>query len=552
MAAMQTPSQCLEGFGPSIYPDRSDPCKICYTEISAHEQSLTHVRDPCYTAFHAECLAEWLPHAADVSNESNETGKKDPSCPNCRLGLGITDLPQRHANDNDWEMHIDARHETLELAPNPHPVESLDELRDIVGDEAFTRQPLADRRLPRPIRFDEIPIPAAAPVAGSTQESDAFAEFTWLGESNNAIPSTGDPRQDILSLFTPAELAVTHTTPSAREVPAIPPAAVRDLLHNNLRSLGISHYEAYHFSLPSLTETTFYIPIHPIIAPLRSLSHLRSVLRRDRAFHDPTFTGRWLRPAVHSTQQVVEGTIFDQFMDGPGVINDVVRHLPDEIELEGWALYLSSSIDGSGLLYAVPVVSACFSPASTPTQEAYHTDSEFEEGEIVTGLLCDGGVVDTREYWSPDLTPTQRDHLYGSHTDIFRQHEIEIALYDRIFEAEVLRLDRDGIAFAPPRNGEEERETQLDSFNAAADRFRVAADEFNAAAAQFNAHSRQVAEERRRDAQLLVDFVTAATRQLVRRQPEEIVAMEGEYDEPLTPTSAALVAALAPYGSRAA
>ena len=333
MAETQIPSQCLASFGPSIYSDRSDPCKICFTEISADEQSLTHVRDPCYTAFHAECLAEWLPHAADVSNEFSMTGKKDPSCPNCRLGLGDTDLPQRN-HDDDWEMHFDPRHEAFELAPNAYPVESLDELRDIVGDEAFTRQPLAARRLPRPIRYDEIPIPAPAPVTASTQEPESFTGFPWLAESNNAIPSTGDPRQDRLSLFTPAELAGTTASSSVREMPVIPPAAVRDLLHNNLRSLGISHYEAYYFPLPSLTETTFYIPIHPTIAPLRSLTHLRSVLRQDRAFHDPTFTGRWLRPAVHSTQQIREGTVVDESIrcvpgvDGQDVMDDVTVSLP--------------------------------------------------------------------------------------------------------------------------------------------------------------------------------------------------------------------------------
>ena len=210
---------------------------------------------------------------------------------------------------------------------------------------------------------------------------------------------------------------------------------------------------------------------------------------------------------------------------------------------------------GTGLLYAVPVVSACVQ-SSQYTHPIIRTalTTEFRGRRDHHGTSC---VMKEwsklREYWSPELTLTQRDHrLRHLRPRSFRQHEIELALYDRVFEAEVLRLDRDGNAFAPPPNGEEERETRLDRFNAAADRFRVAADAFNAAAAHFNAHSQQVTEERERDAQLSVDFVTAATRQLVPREPEEVVNMEGEWDEPLTPTSAALVAALAPYASGAA
>ena len=520
MAGTQIPSQCLAGFGPSTYPDRADQCKICYTEISAEEQSLTHVRDPCYTAFHAECLAEWLPHAADVSDALNGTGRKEPSCPNCRASLGLTDIPQRSANAADSRV----------LAPRAYHVQSLDELRDIVGDEAFTSQSLADRRLPRPIRFDEVRIDQPAPVAAiatvSTQQAEAFAGFPWTAESANAIPSTGDPRLDILELFPPTAPTGTQPTLNVREDPTPTPAAVRDLLHNNLRSLGISHYEAYYFPIPDYMETTFYIPIHASIAPLHSLTHLRSVLRQDRAFHDPTFTGRWLRPAVHSTQQIHEVVSQQRMGDGLDVMGDVTVSLPRDMALEGWALYLPSSIDRYGLLYAVPMVSASFSPASTPTQSTYSADEDLEEGEIITGFLCDEGVVDTREYWSPELTLTQRDHLYGSQTDAFRQHEIELALYDRVFEAEVLRLDRDGNAFARQASNDAERERRTDNFHATADRFQVAADEFNAAVVQFQAHQAQVIEERERDAQLLVDFVTTATRQLAPRELEDVVSME--------------------------
>ncbi len=516
MAALQIPSRCLAGLGPSLFANRIDSCKICQTEISSDEMSLTHLLDPCYTAFHAACLTEWFksPIAWNALDTFNSTGKKEPSCPNCRGSLGEVDTPPRDHDGNEREMHIDVRHETFVLQPHAYPIQSLDELREIVGDFEFTRQPLADRRLPRPIRYDEIPIeqrnPAPALATGINQQADAAADFPWLVDSTNSIPSTGDPREDILSLFPPAE-SVIQTVSSVLNPP--PSAiAVRDLLHNNLRSLGITNYEAYHFSAPSLIDTTFYIPIHATIAPLRSLTHLRSILLQDRAFHDPTFTGRWLRPTVYSTLQIREVVGMQRARDGLNMINDVMLQLPDEMELEGWALYLPSSIDRYGLLYAVPVVSTFFSPASTPTSEASLTDSEYEEGEIVTGLLCDGGVVDMTQYWPPVLTPTERSHLYGFEVDASHQHEMEVALYDRAFEMEVLNLRSGGDG---------------------------------------NDSLPQMTEEDEEAARLLQEFsVTAA--QFIPQEPVEIVRMEDEYDEPLTPSSAALVAALAPYESGAA
>ena len=440
-AELQVPTRCVDGFGIHL---RNDPCKICYGEISETDRSLTHVEDPCYTTFHFDCLQEWLPHAAHVPDPITNTGKKEPSCPNCRGSLGETNLAPPDDMDVDSE-HLDAWPDHFVLAPHAHPVQSLDELRDIVGDEAFTQIPLVERRLPRPIPYYEIPVEQPAPVVlpqlttAAIQQADPMADFPWLVESTNAIPTTtGNPQEDFRNLF-PYDLVMAgapqHPNSSLRttQTPTPDQATVHTLLNRNLFSLGITHYEAYYFPLPSLINTTFYIPMRATIRPVPSLARFREEMQSNRAFHDPTMTGRFLRPAVHTTEQIQEALHIQNDEAGLEVISNVILNLPYDLELEGWAVYMPSSIDRFGLLYAIPYVSA------SNESDSGESASGQELGEIIHGLLVDEDMVDTTQYWPPTLSATQRRHFYGD-VDEWRQHEIEIAQYDRVFEEWVLGI----------------------------------------------------------------------------------------------------------------
>ena len=439
MSTFQVPRKCQAGYGQSLHPDRHGPCKICYLDIALDEHSITHVQEPCYTAFHAECLTSWLPYAGHV--EDDDTGLfssfKQPSCPNCRGSLGETNIPQYDDDDaeDDDETEINVDDRPLGLTPYAWPVSSLDQIRDTVGDYIFTDVPLAEARYDRPVRFDEIVIsqdePTPPVVINDTRQADVLADL--VQEEGNFIPS--DPSIDILYLFPDEQrrtpLQTRRQTPqhpygttAGRPNPP-PPSIVTDMIQTNLNSHGVTHYEAFSFSVHPHGLTTFYLPLSTFIEPLPSITALRTRISNARQFHDPTFTGRWLRsPTVYTPYEV------DRFLaNQPDAATTVIPSMNEDVSMEGWAMYLPSSISQRGLIYAVPVV-------SFTNTHSISSLSEIEEGEIVTGLLQADGNVDTTAYWAPERSPADQMRTYGAEIDRWRRLEIELAAYDRVFEME--------------------------------------------------------------------------------------------------------------------
>jgi Ring finger domain len=427
------PSRCLSGFGPSPFPQRTDRCKICQDDIERDQASLTHNESPCFTVFHADCLLSWLPFASHVPG-TTDTGMKEPSCPNCRGSLGESDLPISDSDDDD-EDDTEQRYNIV-LPSFAYPIESLDELRRLVGDDEFSLRPLSARRFPRPIHYSDIPVEqvqAAPLVTAEMQAADAGADFPHLQEQGNFIPS--DPRVDIQSIFPVA---------AQREFGPLPADAVNNFFRANHRSNGVTHYEVFYFCIPGFVNTCFYLPMNPEIHFLPSLNALRERIHARRAFYDPEHPGRWLRnPVIHDPVTIRMALDAGRDTEGIQAMEDVRRTLfetPNNIDiiaLEGYALWLPSDISQHGIVYAVPRILI----------------AGPEEGEVISAFLLDNHGVDTNLYWSPFQPCTEEDHdellhELGSEDDVRRHEDVEVILYDRPFEREMLTF---GNPTAPPR-----------------------------------------------------------------------------------------------------
>lgn len=398
---MRSPKYLLPSSGPFSHPRRpAEPCKICHVAIESEETALTHTLSPCHTSFHAECLLEWLPYAS-ITPLEHDVGK-GPSCPNCRQALG------KCSTTAGEQVEFD----TVSNLPGfAHPVENIDEIRAIVGNEVFVRRRLADRRFAVPVSSNEIPV--ENPDADSLADDDVVSQRydgedgildLWQELNAYRVP---DARQEIGRLMD-ASISVSNTdtaVPYSHNKP-IPASAVYDLLDAFHVTKGVTHYTAYTFPESEYSNTTFYVPIYPWF----------NVMQWYVGYEDRIWAGRWLRgPLIHSLEEaravVRRYGQFDAELDLGEIVDSVNR--TEQLTIEGFAFWVPSDVcddNGRGKVYAVPWVSMDVS--DLPRRD---------EGEIVCGFFRNDSLsheVDEntfdRRYWVLYFDEHLHNHELGT------------------------------------------------------------------------------------------------------------------------------------------
>ena len=307
-------------------------CPICQSDL-ANDWSITH--KACHQSFCADCLLTWVSHS--------QTDHAAATCPLCRSSLGFL-------KDN--------------IPMKTYIVNSLDELRSVVGDEIFLCRGLASHVQEAPVACEDIDLDNVDP--------ESVKEFNVVEHVRNVL-NQADKEGRQLNLWSSdaleSELAGFEITAAfegqdqaidlalrnrwvinqlhIRQQQAASEEASRLLFKLN-GSCGIRYLEAWQFAEFD-TQTTFYIPILPALRVLGSITQLRTLIAARQAHSEFNQAGAWL-DTIFTTDQL-RGTFKLDTSDGQ--TGYLLERLPQQYDLEGWAIFQTDDMDDD-TMYAVP------------------------------------------------------------------------------------------------------------------------------------------------------------------------------------------------------
>ena len=342
-------------------------CPICVIDYEEHDPVITH--KSCHQSFcygDNSCLLTWIDFT-----QTNVSA----SCPLCREPLG-------HLRDSRNKIWL---------------VDSLDALRNIVGNDTFMTEPLAEHShglvnseyiiqdnaheasagdCPYlrhhvhngewcPVNLRNVLFEADQTgqliALGDTTAVNAVAEFDMLASLH------GEPHAIQLALSNPF---VSNKLSLRRQQKAREDAS--RLLYRLNSSSGVRFYEAYKFVEfdPSIT---FYLPSYPSLRALGSITELRQVVSAGVATTEYSQTGEWLlNPEVYTTDELHSRFNIDA---SDGYTGYLLDNLSSHSDLEGWAVFRTDDMSFD-MLFAIPRF--FFSNVDLPLREpqSYFVDEE--------------------------------------------------------------------------------------------------------------------------------------------------------------------------------